>query len=170
MGFFVIVNATVRNVKDSEDICWLVALWFGTTATPVDGWLGLVDDAFSEVWWPLCGVWLGGLAQEGSEVATRGRAAADFKPSPSPFSTLTRFHLKTKKVEVQMRLISTNQTFLNPGPWKDVILNLSKACSDDQLCSVANFGHHFNIQLLALTNYWLQNLIQLTTRSKQFLN
>ena len=65
-----------------------------------------------------------------------------------------------------MRLISTNQTFLNPAPWKDVILNLSEGCSNDQLCSIANFGlfnFNFDFQLSALTNYWLQNLIQLTT-------
>ena len=50
---------------------------------------------------------------EGSEVATRGKPAADFKPALN--STLTGFALEIKReIGVQMRrLISNNQTF--PG-------------------------------------------------------
>ena len=105
---------------------------------------------------------------EGSEVATRGKPAADFKPArPQLNSNWVRS--RNKKDWSSDAALDFKQSNI-PQPWKDVILILSEGCSDDQLCSVANFGH-FNIQLstfnfqhstsTALTNYWLQTLIQL---------
>ena len=97
--------------------------------------------------------WEGGLVQaalgrerEGSEVATRGKAAADFKPArPQLNSNWVRS--RNKKDWSSDAALDFKQSNI-PQPWKDVILNLSEGCSDDQLCSVANFGH-FNIQLSA---------------------
>ena len=62
---------------------------------------------------------LGEGGREGSEVATRGKAAAaDFKPTyPHSHLNSNCFH-SGKRIgsQVQMRFISCNQTFINPDP------------------------------------------------------
>ena len=63
---------------------------------------------------------LGEGGREGSEVATRGKAAAaDFKPTyPHSHLNSNCIHSGEKMIgsQVQMRFISCNQTFINPGP------------------------------------------------------
>ena len=85
---------------------------------------------------------LGEGGREGSEVATRGKAAAaDFKPTyPHSHLNSNCIHSGEKMIgsQVQMRLIST----LVPERCN------SEPCINHQLCAGAKFGHFkFNFQL-----------------------